>query len=449
MEKRGQQNNALNHGLDAVRGDRERLNKNRWLRIGSDAVHKEYTFNNLLMLFNIESLRDAYKALDGSKAIGTDGVSKTMYGKNLEANLENLVKRIHTNSFKPQSKKEVLIPKANGRKRPIAISCFEDKLIESVLGKILNSLYEPLFIRNSFGFRPQKSAHNAVEAIYYSLKDNKRSFVVEIDFANFFNSISHEILLKLLGKRIKDRRLLNLIERFLKVGILEQSGNITISTVGTPQGSIMSPILANVYLHYVLDVWFLRNYASYSNIIVRYADDAVFLFSKQEKADLFMKDLIKRIKPFKLSLNMDKTIISDMHKNKNNDFTFLSFTFYWGRKYTLTRKVLKAKTQKKTLYTKIQDFKNWIRKIRNKLKTKVILEKIKVKLIGHYNYFGFVYNIAKLNHFYQDVIKLTFKWLNRRSQKRSFSWKKFNKIHSLPKPPAMTNLKSLGWCPYE
>jgi group II intron reverse transcriptase/maturase len=445
MEKRGQQNNALNHGSTAVLWDREQLNKNRWLRIDSNAMDKEFKFNNLLQMINVNSLHEAYKALDGSKAIGVDGINKATYGKNLEANLENLADRIHSNSYKPQSKREVLIPKANGKKRPIAISCFEDKIVEAVLGKILNSLYEPIFIRNSFGFRPNKSAHNAVEAIYYSLKDNRRPFVVEIDFANFFNSISHEILLKLLGKRIEDKRLLKLIERFLKVGFLEQSGNTAITMVGTPQGSIMSPILANVYLHYCLDTWFIEKYASYSNIIVRYADDAVFLFSKQETAERFMEDLEERVLSYTLSLNMDKTEVVDMHKNKNKDFTFLGFTFYWGRKFSLTQKVLKVKTHKKTLHKKIQEFQAWIKQIRNKVKTTKIMGIIKVKLIGHYNYFGYVYNIAKLNHFYKEILKLTYKWLNRRSQKRSFCWRK---LQVLPKPPVMTNLKSLGWCPY-
>ena len=411
MEKRGQQNNALAHTSNTARWNRERLNV-KWSRLDSDAMNKDYTFNNLLQFFNIESLHQAYISLDGSKAVGLDGINKTMYGKNLEANLERLVDQIHSNSFKPQNK------------------------------------FEPLFIRNSFGFRPNKSAHNAVEAIYYSLKDNRRPFIVEIDFANFFNNISHELLLKLLGMRIKDKRLLNLIERFLKVGILDQSGSSAISMVGTPQGSVMSPILANVYLHYVLDSWFIEKYASYYNIIVRYADDAIFLFQKQDTAMKFMEDLVNRIQDFNLSLNMDKTTISNMNKNENKNFAFLGFSFYWGRKYTLTRKILKVKTQKKTLHKKIQKFKIWIKQTRNILKTQKIMKTIKLKLIGHYNYFGFVFNVSKLNHFYESVLKLTFKWLNRRSQKRSFSWKKFYIYNSLPKPPVMTKLKPLGWCPY-
>ena len=226
-----------------------------------------------------------------------------------------------------------------------------------------------------------------------SLKDNRRTFIVEIDFANFFNNISHKLLLKLLGMRIKDRRLLNLIEKFLKVGILDHSGFTAISMVGTPQGSVMSPILANVYLHYALDSWFIEKYASYYNIIVRYADDAVFLFHKHDIAMKFMEDLVNN---FNLSLNMHKTTISNMNKNKNKNFAFLGFTFYWGRKYTLTRKVLKVKTQKKTLHKKIQEFKIWIKQIRNILKTK----------------------------------------------------EKFYVYNPLPKPPAMTRLKPLEWCPY-
>src|SRR4030042_2200167 len=183
-------------GHDTDKEPQGELFPDRWSRIGYAARKKDIVFNNLLTHINVESLREAFTALDGAKAVGIDGVSKKEYGKNLERNLRERKKRIHNGSYKPQVKKEVLIPKANGKTRPIAISVFEDKLVEWVTGKILESTYEPIFIRNSFGFRPSKSAHGAIKAIYFSLKGNKRHHVVAIDFASFFNSIPHKKLAK-------------------------------------------------------------------------------------------------------------------------------------------------------------------------------------------------------------------------------------------------------------
>jgi group II intron reverse transcriptase/maturase len=420
---------------------------NRWLRIGFAAQNKGTVFNNLLTHINVETLREAFKALDGSKALGIDGKSKKDYEKNLEANLENLVTRIHKGSYKPQPKREVLIPKVNGKSRPIAISCFEDKLVEWVLGKILETIYEPLFIRNSFGFRPFKSADQAIKAIYHSLKHNKRPYVVEIDFAKFFNSIPHKKLMKVLGKRISDRRYKGLIGRFCKTGILEESGKLAIPEAGTPQGSVMSPVLANVYLHEVIDSWFLQNWASYNNIIVRYADDGIFFFKKKEQADEFVSKLMERVQAFGLTFNEEKTKLVYFHKQENSNFSFLGFTFYWGKKWGSSQRSLKFKTQKKTLHRKIQNFQIWIKTVRTRLKTKEIWRLAKRKLIGHYNYYGFILNGAKLQHFYREVLKLLFKWLNRRSQKVSFDYEKFKRKllnDPLPTPPKMAKLKPLG-----
>ena len=424
---------------------------NWWLKIGLTAQKKDLVFNNLFHHFNVENLREAFNALDGKKALGIDGISKIEYGKNLEKNLMGLTARLQTGSYKPQEKREVLIPKDNGKTRPIAISCFEDKLVEWVLGKILENIYEPLFIRNSFGFRPKLSAHHAIEATFLTLKDNKRPFVVEIDLATFFNTIPHGKLLEIVGKRVSDNRLKGLIGRFLKVGILEQSGLITTPESGTPQGSVMSPILANIYLNEVLDQWFLENYASYNNIIVRYADDAVFMFKSESMANQFLVDLEQRLAAYGLSLNKDKTSIIDFNKNENNIFHFLGFTFYWGKQKSKRKRPLRIKTQKEKLHKKIQEFDSWIKEERSHFRLKKIWDLAKAKLNGHYNYYGFWLNRAKLNHFYVEATRSLFKWLNRRSQKRSFDWEGFErklKFDPLPLPPAVDKLRQLGWNPY-
>lgn len=431
------------------KGIQGELFPSRWLKIGYAASKKDTVFNNLLTHINEESLLEAFTALDGNKAVGIDGTSKKKYGENLEENIKNLVKRIYNGSYKPQAKKEVLVPKDNGKTRPIAISSFEDKMVEWVIGRILTILYEPLFIRNSFGFRPSKSQHDAIEAVYYIVKDNRSPYVVEIDFASFFNTIPHKRLMKIISKRISDDRFKGLIGRFMKVGILNQIGKLSETIEGTPQGSVMSPILANIYLHEVLDTWFLGKYASYTSVIVRYADDALFFFKSKEKANTFIKDLNERVKSYGLALNEDKTGMIDFRKDQNGSFDFLGFTFYWMNRNK--RKTLSLKTSKKRLHKKMQEFYNWIKAERNQMKTKAIWKLAASKLRGHYNYYGYWMNRTKLNHFYWEAIRSLFKWMNRRSQKKSFGWIEFCRkleYNNVPSPPSMSQLKSLGWNPY-
>jgi RNA-directed DNA polymerase len=463
MEGRDRQNLNLDtdtlaaHRGGVIRGhEKEKesqgeLFPDRWSRIGFAARKVDIVFNNVLTHINVDSLREAYRALNGAKAVGIDGISKKEYGKDLEENLMELVKRIHNGSYKPQTKKGALIPKAEGKTRPTAISVFEDKLVEWVLGKILVSIYEPVFIRNSFGFRPNKSAQGAIKAVYNSLMGNRRPNVVEIDFASFFNTIPHKKLIKIISKRISDRRFKGLIGRFLKVGILEQSGKLTIPEMGTPQGSVMSPILANIYLHEVLDEWFMKNHASHSNIIVRYADDAVFFFRTEEKARQFVEELSNRVNEYGLRLNRDKTKMISFRKDEHNSFNFLGFTFYWARKNRTNQRILKLKTRKETLHEKIQEFYHWIKEERNRVRSGELWKMARVKLAGHYEYFGYWMNAPKLNHFYHEAIRSLFKWMNRRSQKISFSWIEFQrklKYNNVPAPPHVSQLKQLGWNPY-
>lgn len=462
MEKRNRQNLTLlestepspsrgfaQHKQAALFPEHTRTN---WKdRISFAAQREGIVFNNLLSHFNGETLREAYAALAPNKAVGIDGVSKEIYGKNLEANLRDLVNRLQNGSYKPQEKRKVLIPKASGGTRPIAISCLEDKLVEWVADKILQRVYEPIFIDNSFGFRPNKSAHGAITRSFQALNGNKHHSIVEIDLANCFNSIPHRKLMKILGKRVSDRRFKGLIGRFLRVGIFDPAGFSTDPESGTPQGSIMSPVLANVYLHEVLDAWFMDHYGSAHNTMVRYADDAVFFFSHEEEANAFRLNLEKRVQAFGLSLNPDKTRVIRFGRGEQSAFSFLNFTFYWNKIRPNGVRRLRIKTEKKALHTKIQAFYDWIKSVRSKFSTKEIWKLAKAKILGHYQYYGFWMNRPKLNHFYQQALKSIFKWLNRRSQIPSFSWEEFQRkllFHPLPAPPPLHQLKPLGRNPY-
>lgn len=457
MERSGRQNLNREHSSPSSRrtgksGSTARnLELNSWARIGLSAKNPEIVFNNLFSHVNVENLRQAFHALDGSKAVGIDGISKTEYAKDLDSNLEDLVTRLHVGTYRPQAKREVLIPKANGKTRPIAISCFEDKLVEWVLGKILESVYESIFIRNSFGFRPRRSQHDAIKASHNILKDDKRPFVVEIDLANFFNTVPHRKLMKILRKRINDDRLLGLIARFLKVDILDQTGTTRQSEVGTPQGSVMSPILSNIFLHYALDTWFLENYGSQSAVIVRFADDAIFMFSKEQQANDFLVALRLRLAEYKLSVNEDKTAIINFTKGKENIFNFLGFTFFWNKNKGWRKISLVIKTQMDRLVKKTKEYTEWIKLSRSRMTRRELWSLTAAKLRGHYDYYGYFCNRGKLMLFYKSVIGDLFKWLNRRSQKKSYNWGQFKQLlksEPLPLPPDTTKLKNLGWNPY-
>lgn len=424
---------------------------NSWARIGLLAKNQEMVFNNLFSHINEENLRQAFRALDGSKAVGIDNITKKQYAQNLEKNLLDLKDRLHRGTYRPQAKREVLIPKANGSTRPIAIGCFEDKIVEWVSGKILESVYEPIFIQNSFGFRPRKSADDAIRANYNILKDDKRPFVVEIDLKSFFNSVPHDKLMEILSYRISDRKFMRLTRRFVKADIIKHDGEKLTSTVGTPQGSVMSPVLANIYLHHVLDKWFKANHSSQDAVMVRYADDAVFMFSQEGKAKAFLQELTDRLTKYGLALNSDKTGIINFKKGQEQVFHFLGFTFYWNHRKSWKKTNLVVKTQMDKLFKKVREYTDWIKSNRAKHSTKEIWEITAAKLRGHYNYFGYYCNRSKLMHFYSAVVQAMFKWLNRRSQRKSFSWKQFAaKLlrNPLPLPRERTQLKQLGWSPY-
>jgi RNA-directed DNA polymerase len=356
-----------------IDGDRQdpTLN-NRWIRIS---------------LINVASLKEAFKAIDGSKAVGVDGISKKAYGEDLERSLEDLTERIQKGSYRPNSKREVLIPKSNGKTRPIAIACFEDKLVDWVVGKILTQIYELHFVLNSFGYRPGKSCDEAIRTCYYSLFKNLRPNVLEIDFSNFFNTIPHKKLMKILGQRIRDQRFKGLLGRFLTGSLINQQGESLQAKLGPPQGSIMSPLLANIYLDEVIDQWFRKEWGSYDNVMVRYADDGVFFFKGKEDAEKFMVALKSRAESFKLKLNAEKTRVITMNKKGHEQFNFLGFTFYWGKQGS--RIILKVKTQKERLIRGIQEFYQWIKKIRNREKLSVIWSLAKSKILGHVNYYGY------------------------------------------------------------
>jgi len=458
MERRGPQ--KLNHNQSfqsGLRADKSGMNSkpedfklelqnNSWLRIGLAAKNTEKVFTNLFCHFNMENLREGFHALDGSKAVGIDGITKEQYGRSLDGNLTDLLSRLHKGTYRPQPKRGTEIPKANGQMRPLAIASFEDKIVEWVLAKCLSTIYEPIFIKHSYGFRPRKSTLDAIKTFFCSLKDNKRPYVVEIDFSSFFNTVPHKRLLKMLRKRISDRRMISLIARLLQVGIMEKTGDIKQNEVGTPQGAIVSPVLANVYLHFALDEWFMKEWARQGAVMTRYADDAVFCFELEGDAKTFSQALKERMTEYRLTLNDEKSRTLNFHKKQKQVFSFLGFTFYWGKDRGSHVQRLKVKTEQKRLDKKVQEYEQWIKENRSRMPMDRLWDLTNAKLRGHYQAFGVYCNRPMLHTFFFRVINRLFKWLNRRSQKRSYTWDGFRmrlKQYPLVAPPRVGQLKRL------
>lgn len=418
---------------------------NSWMRIGKLAKNKGLVISNLFQHFNVENLRQAFTAIDGSKAVGLDLITKDQYGKDLDNKLQDLTSRLHIGTYRPQAKRGVEIPKANGKTRLIAVGSFEDKLVEWVLAQILTQLYEPLFIETSYGFRPKRSAFHAVKTTFCALFKKKRQYVVDVDIKGFFDTVSHRKMIKMLEKRINDRKLLSLVSRLLEVGIMTENGLLE-KDEGTPQGGIASPILANIYLHHAIDVWFLNNFSSKGGVISRYADDVVFSFTEKAEADQFFDEIKERLAFYNLEMNEDKSKKIDFSPRGGNVFHFTNFTFYWGKDRGTSKRRLRVKTKKERLTKAISDTNEWLKINRNRFTTDKIWNHVKSILRGHFNYFGLDCNRPKLTHFYYAVNGLLFKWLNRRSQRKSINGVKFKRMllkNPLPFPPDVRKLKHL------
>lgn len=410
-------------------------------RINSAARRREdLKFKALLPQFSVENLRQAFRSLDGSKAVGIDQMTKDQYARNLESNLQALEDEISRGGWRPKPSREVLIPKANGGTRPLAIGCLEDKIVQALGAKILEAIYDDSFHRHSYGFRPRRNTHQAIARLYSVIKERgENCVVVEMDIEKFFDSMDHEKLIEILSQRISDPHFLRLIKRMLRNSVLSQEGEIRRNDRGTPQGAPISPILANIYLHACLDSWFEENWEHHAEM-VRYADDAVFVFSDMNKALEFKARLSERFdQDFKLKMNEEKSGVLDFNqKSPQGEVQFLGFNFYWGHKsFKSSKKLLKVKTAPKKLGKSIEAFGDWIKAARSRLPLDKIWLQAAEKLRGHYSYYGISFNLAKLNYYYHSVTGLLFKWLNRRSQKRSYTWEAFAKrlmFRPLPRP---------------
>ena len=391
-------------------------------------------FTSLVHHINVGSLRRCFERLDGKKAIGTDKISKDVYGENLRANLEELIERMKRMAYRPQAVRQVLIPKEGkpGATRPLGISNFEDKLIQKRFQEILESIYDPIFLDCSYGFRPGKGCHDAIKALHAHLYAKEVETVIDVDLANFFGTIDHQMLKELLSMKIKDTKFLRYISRMFKAGILSK-GNLSISDEGVVQGSCCSPVLANVAAHYIIDVW-LEEIVKPRTVgtikVFRYADDLVICCQYNKDAVRIRKALGNRLAKYKLKLNEEKTKMVSFSKKKKRQgvqqegFDFLGFTFYLGKSVKGTV-IPKLKTMGKRYRSKLKKMNEWANQIKNKGRLGDIWKMFCAKLRGHLQYYGVSFNIKAIQKFTYETTRILFKWLNRRSQRKSFNWEKF------------------------
>lgn len=395
-------------------------------------------FTSIYHLINKELLKECFEELDGNKAVGIDKITKDEYRYNLDNNLDNIVEKLKNKSYRPSPARRVNIPKANGKLRGLAIANFEDKIIQMAVKELLEAIYEPKFTSNMFGFRPNKSCHDCLYYLSNCIICQKTSYILDADIKGYFDNIDHDKLMKCLKMHIKDNNLLRLIKRFLKAGILK-NGKYVKGKIGTPQGSILSPILANIYMYYALILWFenIKKKSKGYVEIINYADDMIICFQYEFEAKQIYEKMKARLKQCGLEFAEDKTRLIEFGRfaterrnkrglGKPETFDFLGFTHYCSKSQSGKFRV-KRKTSKKKLKQKIQEYKMWIKQNRNS-SLKDIMNTTKKKLVGHYNYYGITDNIGSIMLFYREIIKLLFKWLNRRSQKKSYTWEQFNQM---------------------
>jgi group II intron reverse transcriptase/maturase len=401
-------------------------------------------FNSLAHLINEEALKRSFQRIRKDAAVGVDGITKEQYGQDLDNKLRNLHERLKTGRYRHQLIRRMHIPKAPGKTRPIGISSIEDKIVQGALCEVLEAIYEQDFLPCSYGFRPNRSAHDAIRAVDRMAFHEGMAWILEADISAFFDSLDRSKLQEMLQQRVVDGSLLRLIGKCLHVGVLDGAEFLR-PDEGTVQGSIISPLLGNVYLHHVLDVWFehvLRAQCLGQARLIRYADDFVAGFERKEDAERAMVMLTERMAEYGLTLHPEKTRLMPFprpHSGQRNgkgpaSFDFLGFTMYWrrsrGGSWTLGMKTRKARFQRACLA--LNDFCRGHRHESNKEQHAALVRRLR----GHFNYFGVNGNLASLHRLLHQAERIWLKWLRRRGQRTRLTWKRFSDyLKTFPLPP--------------
>ena len=407
-------------------------------------IQQGYKLQTLMHMVNKETIIKQHNKQISRKASGIDKMTKEEYNIDIQQRVENLIERMKKKQYRPLPVKRVEIPKGNGKMRPLGIPAYEDRLVQGVMADILNEIYENIFLDCSYGFRSGRSCHDAVRTINQTIMTKKVNYIVEADIKGFFDNVNHEWLMKFLQDKIADKNFLRYIKRFLKSGVIENTRYYE-TDKGTPQGGLISPVLANVYLHYVLDNWvekFIKPRCKGEVYYVRYADDFILMFQYENEARAFMKVLVDRLAKFDLAVEQSKTRIIPFGRfSKTKDsFDFLGFTFVNSQTRTKKYRVL-VKTSKKKLKQKKKSAKKWLKE--NQHQDMIItMEKLRIKLIGHYNYYGINGNYRWIALFNKYIKYEYYEVLKKRGQKHPIPYDKYlqywNKL--IPKPEIKVNI---------
>lgn len=407
-------------------------------------------FTSLVHLLDAEYLRSCHKMLKKGKAAGVDGRKLESYTEEeMNQKLEETARLIQAKRYKPEPVKRVYINKKSGKSRPLGIPTIVDKVVQLGVTRILETIWEREFLPVSYGYRKGKDPHQCLKEINHMIMGKKLNWIIDADIKGFFDNISHEWMIRCLDERIADPNLKELIRRLLKAGIMEE-GNYSKTEKGTPQGGIISPLLANIYLHYALDLWFERKMRTHLKgfvQLVRFADDFVIGVQQKWEAEEILKALAERLKQFGLELSQEKTRLIEFGRfagentkrsggRRPETFDFLGFTHYCSQTRD-GRFNLRMKTSRKRVNRSFIGMNQWLKSVRNLVKLESIWKMLALKLQGHYNYYGVSGNFENIKEFYGKTLKLTFKWLNRRSQKKSWnmdSFRKYLETYPLPKP---------------
>ena len=396
------------------------------------ASQPDYRFRNLYGLLNEEMLLDSWPLIRQDAALGVDRVSAQDYEQDLAVNVQDLVTRLKEKRYHAKLVRRCYIPKADGQLRPLGIPATEDKLLQLSVKRILEAIYEQDFLRCSYGYRPHVGARDAVDKLTVKLQFGTYHFVVEADIQGFFDNLDHDWLLKMLAERVDDQALLHLIAKWLKAGVLDTDGKVLHPTTGSPQGGIISPVLANIYLHYALDLWFhkvVRPQCHGEACLIRYADDFVCAFEYEEEAQRFYGALGARLAKFGLTLAAAKTRIIPFSQGDHlgqTSFDFLGFEFRWGHDRAGKPQV-KRRTARRKLISALKNFKVWCQENHHR-RLKDLFARLNAKLRGYYQYYGIRGNYLSLQQFFQGALRYLFRWLNQRSQRTSYTWPGFQEL---------------------
>ena len=398
--------------------------------------------NNIGHVIDFDFLLDCFKSLDGKKAVGVDGITKDVYAMDLTANLTELLVRIRRGTYRPQAARLVLIPKEDGSTRPLAISSIEDKIVQLASSRILESIYEVQFLDCSYGYRPGRNAHDALETLTRKAIQVKWGLIYEIDLKKYFNSIPHDKLMRILEMKISDSRFLGLISTQLKMPIVTEKG-VEPAQCGVPQGANLSPILSNVFLHYALDRWFEHQSKSSSRIflgqadLVRFCDDCVFVFEKRDDGEKFVHILKERLARFGIELNEEKSSLQHAGRRKMKEmfeqgkrlpsFKFLGFQIYWKRNRNGFFR-LGFKPRSDRFRTKLKSIKEHLKKHRNVRNHVALLRDVKRVVEGWVRYFSITDCEPMVHAFITEVRRLIHRWFNQRGGRQSIPWKRVHPI---------------------